>query len=205
MYCYRCIVTPKNICIFVLCSIRVAPDWNFEIMKTSSNLLVLKCLKIDAAVNSFFFLNTTNNVHLYKQGIQTFLSPETFVRQLSLVVRRKFDFEQCCLSCYLLIELISDILDMASYNRDKVILSVTIVSIEIVKKIRVWPRKTFIDSYWQMTKCLGTAVISGLVRIMIRYVRQIEKQKGCSADSTRSESSLKTSFGWVYCHQDHII
>ena len=25
-----------------------------------------------------FFLNTTNNVHLYKQGIQTFLSPEKF-------------------------------------------------------------------------------------------------------------------------------
>ena len=128
-----------------------------------------------------------------------------FVCQLSLVLRRKFDFEQCCLSCYLLIELISDILDMASYNRDKVILSVTIVSIEIVKKIRVWPRKTFIDSYWQMTKCLGTAVISGLVRIMITYVRQIEKQKGCSADSTRSGSSLKTSFGWVCCHQDHVI
>ena len=54
--------------------------------------------------------------------------------QLSLVLRPKFDFEQCCLSCYLLIELISDILDMASYNRDKVIFSVTIVSIEMVKK-----------------------------------------------------------------------
>ena len=27
---------------------------------------------------TFFFLNTTNNAHLYKQGIQTFLSPETF-------------------------------------------------------------------------------------------------------------------------------
>ena len=35
MYYYRCITAPKNICIFVLCSIRVAPDWNFEIMKTS--------------------------------------------------------------------------------------------------------------------------------------------------------------------------
>ena len=55
--------------------------------------------------------------------------------QLSLVLRRQFDFEQCCLSCYLSIESISDILDMASYNRDKVILSVTIVSIEIVKNI----------------------------------------------------------------------
>ena len=46
--------------------------------------------------------------------------------QLSLVLRRKFDSEQCCLSCYLLIELISDTLDMASYNREEVILSVTI-------------------------------------------------------------------------------
>ena len=61
--------------------------------------------------------------------------------QLSLVLRRKFDSEQCCLSCYLLIELISDILDMASYNRDKVILSVTIVSIEMVKKKSVFDQE----------------------------------------------------------------
>ena len=61
--------------------------------------------------------------------------------QLSLVLRRKFDFEQCCLSCYLLIELISDILDMASYNRDKVILSVTIVSIEMAKKKSVFDQE----------------------------------------------------------------
>ena len=38
-----------------------------------------------------------------------------------------------CLS-YLLIELVSDILDVASYNRDKSILPVIIVSKEIVKK-----------------------------------------------------------------------
>ena len=38
-----------------------------------------------------------------------------------------------CLS-YLLIELVSDILDIASYNRDKFILPVTIVSKEMVKK-----------------------------------------------------------------------
>ena len=54
--------------------------------------------------------------------------------QLSLVLRRKFDSEQCCLSCYLLIELLSDTLDMASYNRDEVTLSVTIFSKEMVKK-----------------------------------------------------------------------
>ena len=35
MYYYRCIVTPKYICIFVLSSLRVASDWNFEIMKIS--------------------------------------------------------------------------------------------------------------------------------------------------------------------------
>ena len=51
--------------------------------------------------------------------------------QLSLVLRRKFDSEQCC---YLLIELLSDTLDMASYNRDEVTLSVTIFSKEMVKK-----------------------------------------------------------------------
>ena len=61
--------------------------------------------------------------------------------QLSLVLRRWFDFEQCCLSCYLSIESISDILDMASYNRDKVILSVTIVSIEMVKKKSVFDQE----------------------------------------------------------------
>ena len=35
---------------------------------------------------------------------------------------------------YLVIELVRDILDKASYNRDKFILPVTIVSKEIVKK-----------------------------------------------------------------------
>ena len=35
MYYYRCIVTPKYICTFVLSSLRVASDWNFEIMKIS--------------------------------------------------------------------------------------------------------------------------------------------------------------------------
>ena len=38
-----------------------------------------------------------------------------------------------CLS-YLLIELVSDILDIASYNRGKFTLPVTIVSKEMVKK-----------------------------------------------------------------------
>ena len=75
-----------------------------------------------------------------------------------------------CLSC-LLIELVSDILDIVSYNRDKFVLPVTIVSKEMVKKINVWLRKTFIKSYEQMTKCLANAVISELVRIMITYVR----------------------------------
>ena len=92
-----------------------------------------------------FFLNTTNNAHLYKQGIQTFLSPETFCVPIISGSKAEVDFQQCCLSCYLLIELISDILDMASYNRDKVILSVTIVSIEIVKKNPCLTKKNL---YW---------------------------------------------------------
>ena len=35
MYGYRCIVTPKNVCVFVPCFLRVAPGWNFEIMSSS--------------------------------------------------------------------------------------------------------------------------------------------------------------------------
>ena len=38
---------------------------------------------------------------------------------------------------YLVIELVGDILDKASYNRDKFLLPVTVVSKEIVKKINV--------------------------------------------------------------------
>ena len=54
--------------------------------------------------------------------------------QLSLVLRRELLLNNAvCLSC-LLIELVSDILDIASYNRDKFILPVTIVSKEMVKK-----------------------------------------------------------------------
>ena len=53
--------------------------------------------------------------------------------QLSLVLRRKFASEQCCLSQLPVIELVSDILDIASYNRGKFILPVTIVSKEMVK------------------------------------------------------------------------
>ena len=44
---------------------------------------------------------------------------------------------------------------MVSYNKDTFILSVTIVSKEKkMKKISVWLRKTFTESYWQMMKCL---------------------------------------------------
>ena len=39
------------------------------------------------------------------------------------------------------------------------------------------------------------AVISALVRIMMKYMRQTEKQRGCSADVSRSGSSLNISFG----------
>ena len=38
---------------------------------------------------------------------------------------------------YHVIELVGDILDKASYNRDKFLLPVTVVSKEIVKKINV--------------------------------------------------------------------
>ena len=47
----------------------------------------------------------------------------------------------------------------------------------------------------------ANAVIPELVRIMITYVRQTEKQKDCNTDVTWSGSSWKTSFVWIYGHQ----
>lgn len=61
MYGYRCIVTPKNVCVFVPCFLRVAPGWNFEIMSSSlpiklhsTQSLRPKSLKIDLAVYILF-------------------------------------------------------------------------------------------------------------------------------------------------------
>ena len=58
-----------------------------------------------------------------------------------------------CLS-YLFIKFVNHILDMASYNRDKFIPPVTIVSKYVMEKISVWLSKTFTENYWQITKCL---------------------------------------------------
>ena len=51
----------------------------------------------------------------------------------------------------------------------------------------------------------ANAVITGLVRIMITYVWQTEKQKGCGVDFTRLGSNYKTSLGWVYGPRYHVI
>ena len=68
-------------------------------------------------------------IHSYKEGIQIFHLQNTFfLRKLSLVLLN----DAVCPS-YLFINLVNDILDMVSYNRDKFILPVTIVSKEIVK------------------------------------------------------------------------
>ena len=41
MHGYNCVVTPKKkFGIFVLFSLRVSPDWNFEIMTNSTNQVV---------------------------------------------------------------------------------------------------------------------------------------------------------------------
>ena len=46
----------------------------------------------------------------------------------------------------------------------------------------------------RLRSAYANAMISPLVRIMIKCMRQAEKQKGCSVDVSRSGSSLKTSF-----------
>ena len=71
---------------------------------------------------------------------------------------------------------INDTLDMASYNSDQFLLSVTTVPKETVK-IQVFdqgkPLLKAIDRLWS---AYANAVITGLVRIMITYVRKIEAQ-----------------------------
>ena len=169
-------------------------------------LCVLKCLKIDVAMNSFFCKHHQQCTPVlvilnYKQGIQIFFSPENILCANclwfwgeSLLLNNAV-----CLS-YLLIELVSDILDIASYNRGKFTLPVTIVSKEMVKKINVWLRKTFSKSYGQMTKCLANAVISELVRIMITYVRQRLQCRFYSVREHFEDFLWKSLFSPIPCY-----
>ena len=64
------------------------------------------------------------------------------------------------------------------------------------------PSLKAIDKWWS---AYANIVISKLVRIMITFVRQTEKQKDCSADVTWPGSNWKTSFGWIYGHQYHVV
>ena len=64
------------------------------------------------------------------------------------------------------------------------------------------PSLIAIDRRWS---AYANAVIPELVRIMITYVRQTEKQKDCNTDVTWSGSSWKTSFVWIYGHQYPVI
>ena len=59
-----------------------------------------------------------------------------------------------------------------------------------------------IDRCWS---AYANAVIPGLVRIIITYARQTEKQKDCNTDVTWSGSSRKSSSVWIYGHQYHVI
>ena len=73
-------------------------------------------------------------IHSYKEGIQIFhLQIFFFLRKLSLVLSGSLLLNDAVCPSYLFINLVNDILDMVSYNRDKFILPVTIVSKEIVK------------------------------------------------------------------------
>ena len=74
-------------------------------------------------------------IHSYKEGIQIFHLQNTFffLRKLSLVLSGSLLLNDAVCPSYLFINLVNDILDMVSYNRDKFILPVTIVSKEIVK------------------------------------------------------------------------
>ena len=73
-------------------------------------------------------------IHSNKEGIQIFhLQIFFFLRKLSLVLSGSLLLNDAVCPSYLFINLVNDILDMVSYNRDKFILPVTIVSKEIVK------------------------------------------------------------------------
>ena len=95
---------------------------------------------------------------------------------------------------------------MASYNKDKFILSVVIVLKQTNKKnnenISVWLRKNFTKSYWQMMKCLRQCCDTGICQNYNHIDTPTEKQKDCNADVTWSGSSWKTSS--VYGHQYHV-
>ena len=71
---------------------------------------------------------------------------------------------------------INDTLDMASYNSDKCLLSVTTVPKETVK-IQVFDKGTpSVKAIDRLRSAYANAVITELVRIMITYVRNIEAQ-----------------------------
>ena len=95
---------------------------------------------------------------------------------------------------YLFIKLVKDIFDITSYNRDKFILSVTIVSKEIMKT-----SFTLTKSYWKMTRCLWQCCDLSHTK------GRLKNKKGCSADVNRLGNNLKTSFGWSYGHQHHVL
>ena len=90
-----------------------------------------------------------------------------------------------CLS-YLFIKLINDILDMASFEGDKFTLPVTIVSKEMMNTWVFDEGKPSLKANDRWRSAYANIVISEIVRIIITYVRQTEKKKGCSADVNRS-------------------
>ena len=97
-----------------------------------------------------------------------------------------------CLS-YLFIKSVNHILDMASYNRDKFIPPVTIVSKYVMEKNQCMTyTKRSLKTIDRLRSAYVNAVLSALVRIMMKYMRKAEKQKGCSA-RLRLNKSIVTS------------
>ena len=81
-----------------------------------------------------------------------------------------------CLS-YLFIKLINDILDMASFEGDKFTFPVTIVSKEMMNTWVFDEGKPSLKAIDRWRSAYANIVISEIVRIIITYVRQTEKQK----------------------------
>ena len=95
---------------FLLCSLSVAPDWNFKTMAISLPIKPPLCpKKSDNRPNGEqLILNTINNTLFCRLSLATNKEfnysshGRHFVCKLSLVLRRKFASERCCLP-YLLV------------------------------------------------------------------------------------------------------
>ena len=91
---------------------------------------------------------------------------------------------------------------MASFEGDKFTFPVTIVSKEMMNTWVFDEGKPSVKAIDRWRSAYANIVISEIVRIIITYVRQTEKQRL----QRRCQSvCLKNSFGWIYGHQYYVI